>query len=263
MTEYIKPATIDEALRLGEMKGSAYLGGGTWLNAVRPDEIERLISLDELKLDGIEDVEGEHRIGAATRLQQIIDYDGLPSALADAARSNASRILRNMATIGGDLALHEPASCVIPALVVLDATLVLAGDGGEIGVEEYLRSRTGSLILEVRVPKNSAVSGLRWLSRTSHSKKTVVCAVAFGTADGVLISPRISVSDCVTGPIRLTSVETALAGKEVVPKQVIEELVAGDFDPDGDFHAGAAYKRYIAGITLADMIHQLAVQGVK
>ncbi len=255
MTEYLKPATIDEALRLGSRDGTAYMGGGTWLNSRQTAGVDALISLEALNLDGIHRDDGVIRVGSCARFQDLLDFGGLPTALADAVHRTASRMLRNMVTLGGDLALHEPTSCVVPALLALGATVVHAGVEGESRVDGYLKSKIDGLIAEVRIPDNGMASNLRSLSRTSHSRITFVCAVAAGCTNGVLEDLRIVAGDCVTDAIRLTAVETALEGKTVPPKPAIEELVMSHFTPHGDFHAGAAYKRYTAGVTIADIIH--------
>ena len=66
---------------------------------------------------------------------------------------------------------------------------------------------------------------------------------------------RVVAGDCVADARRLTEVEEAFEGKAVPPKPEIEEMVKNHFSPKGDFHAGAAYKRYMAGVGLADILH--------
>ena len=263
MIEYLKPATIDEAHELGSRDGAQYIGGGTWVNSRPAGAVTALISLEALGLDGVSRESGFIGIGACTRFQDLLDAEGVPEAVAAAARQTASRTLRNMVTLGGDLGLHEPASCMVPALICLGAAVVLAGKDGETGVEEYVKSKSGGLIVEVRIPDNGAASNLRALSRTSHSRKTLVCAAAAGLTNGALENLRIIAGDCVTDAARLTAVEAALEGKAAPPKPEIEELVMSHFAPEGDFHAGADYKRYMAGVFTADIIHDLLVLGAR
>lgn len=258
MSEYVKPSSIDEALQLGSREGAAYLGGGTWLNSRPKGEVRVLVSLEELGLDGIEGENGIIRIGSCVRFQDILEKGSLPEALVDAVSRTASRTLRNMITVGGDLALHEPSSCLVPALIVLGATVLLAGKTAETGIEEYLKSEPGALIVEVRIPDRGLESNLRSLSRTSHSRKSLVCAAAAGCSKGVLQNLRIAAGDCVTGAVRLTEVEAALEGRAAPVKPEIEELVRNHFAPKGDFHAGADYKRYMAGVTVADILHYVS-----
>ncbi len=263
MIDYYSPATIDEAIELAAREGAAYLGGGTWLNSRPSGTVRTLISLEALGLDGVKRENGVIAIGSSTPLQELLDNGSLPEALREAVRRTASRTLRNMVTLGGDLGLHEPSSCMVPALICLDATVVLAGEKDELGVEEYLKSNTGGLIVEIRIPENAAVSDLRTLSRTSHSRKNLVCAAAAIREHGLLDDLRIVAGDCVTGPARLTAVEKSLEGKRIPPLREIEELVTAHFDPKGDFHAGGAYKRYMAGVMVADLIGSFAGRGTK
>lgn len=109
--EYIRPATIAEAVAAAAAPGASYLAAGTNLldlmkgNVVRP---ERLVDVTRLTgLDRIEQLpDGSVRIGALVRNADLAhDQDfarGFP-AVAEALLSGASAQLRNAATVGGNL----------------------------------------------------------------------------------------------------------------------------------------------------------------
>lgn len=109
--DYVRPATIDEAVAAGAMPGAAYLAGGTNLidlmkgNIVRP---ERLV--DVSRLPGMAAIEatpdGGVRIGALVRNADLAHDAGFARrfpAVAEALLSGASGQLRNAATAGGNL----------------------------------------------------------------------------------------------------------------------------------------------------------------
>jgi xanthine dehydrogenase YagS FAD-binding subunit len=109
--DYVRPATIDEAVAAAAMPGSAYLAGGTNLidlmkgNIVRP---ERLV--DVSRLPGMAAIEptadGGVRIGALVRNAELAHDAGFARrfpAVAEALLSGASGQLRNAATAGGNL----------------------------------------------------------------------------------------------------------------------------------------------------------------
>jgi 4-hydroxybenzoyl-CoA reductase beta subunit len=177
--EYLRPATLDDALALLGQAGdkAAILAGGTDLMAnlsqrlTRAEQLISIRSLDELR--GVSLAEnGAARIGAGTTLTEIAGHAGLAAAqplFIDAVNAVASVHVRNMATLGGNLALptrcwytnqtetwrnaragcyktdrdacHVLASserCVatssadtVPALIVLDAEVVLQSVRGE------------------------------------------------------------------------------------------------------------------------------------
>jgi putative selenate reductase FAD-binding subunit len=245
---------------MGSRPSAAYLGGGTWVNSgsVGPSgPITRVISLEALGLDGVRRKDTTIRIGAGTRFQDMIDAGGLPAALADALKEKASRTLRNMITLGGEIGFSEAQSCVIPALIALDAKILLAGEGGEKAMDKAPYIESGELILEVTIPDDGKSSAFRGISRTSHSRKSLVFAVALHSEGGVLRDLRVVIGDCVAPPLRLLDVEDELEGKNLPEKEKIETLVRKHFAPAGDFHASAEYKRYMAGVIVADTLHDL------
>ncbi len=117
--EYLRPASLADALSLlGESSGrAAILAGGTDLMAnlsQRLNQADRLISIRSLdELRGIELAsDGSLRIGAGTTLTELTEHAGLAAGwpmLADAITAVASVHVRNMATLGGNLAL--PTRC--------------------------------------------------------------------------------------------------------------------------------------------------------
>ena len=175
--EILRPRTVSEAVRLKKAPRSAYLGGGTWLNARESDELTTLISLEELGLDRIETALDRCAIGAAACLQEIVDADAAPRAVRAAASLTSSRTVRNMQTIGGELAVNMEDSALIPVLIALNAEVNLAGKKKPVSIEQFCKERPPDLILSVSVPQLPCA--VRAVSRTSHSPRSLVVAVSF------------------------------------------------------------------------------------
>ena len=109
--DYVRPATLDEALAAGARPGATYLAGGTNLldlmktGARRPGTV-----VDITRLPGLSEIEpladGGLRIGALVRNATLAADAGFSAAypaVAEALLSGASGQLRNMATLGGNL----------------------------------------------------------------------------------------------------------------------------------------------------------------
>ncbi len=109
--DYVRPATVPEAIAAAAKPGSAYLAAGTNLvdlmkgGAVRPDRL-----VDVTRLPGLDQIErladGGVRIGALVRnadLAHDSDFARSYPAVAEALLSGASAQLRNAATVGGNL----------------------------------------------------------------------------------------------------------------------------------------------------------------
>jgi putative selenate reductase FAD-binding subunit len=270
--EILHPRTVPEAVRLKSSPRTAYLGGGTWLNTVESDELTRLISLDELGLGTIETVHGRCVIGATASLQQIVDAPAVPQAVRAAASLTSSRPVRNMQTIGWELgrcaadsastyaadsaSTYAADSAIVPVLIALNAEVTLAGKKKPVPIEQFCNERGADLILSVSVPLLPCA--VRAISRTSHSPRSLVVAVSVRDDRPVLTDVRVVVSDCRGQRVRLQDVERALEGSALPAKSLIEEWVGKAIAPSPDIHASSAYKRYLAGVLVADALHAIA-----
>lgn len=111
MSAYARPQTLDEALELLAGDGAVPMGGGTDLAGQVDCGIRApglLVDLQAAGLDQIREREGGVEIGAAATLSRVAE-DGLlaPYAAAvEAAAAAASRLLRNVGTVGGNLCQH-------------------------------------------------------------------------------------------------------------------------------------------------------------
>jgi probable selenate reductase FAD-binding subunit len=268
VSEIFRPQTISEAARLAQKPGTAILGGGTWLNsgiaatdAAGTGSVPiALVSLEHLGLDFVEWRNAALRIGAAATLQQVLDAPGVPEALRNAASATASRTLRSMITVGGELGHCPPDSVLIPVLAALDARVRIAG-GRSLGIEEYRSARAlgpVGLIVEVSAADADGPCAVATVARTSHGRRSLVIAVAAARLSPKVSRVRIVASDCRGQVLRLGDAEEKLEGSELPPKDRIEKLVRAAFWPTSDIHASTECKRYLAGIHAADLLHALA-----
>ena len=258
ITDIVRPKTVTEAVRAKSAPGAAYLGGGTWLNSGRAEDVTILVSLEKLGLDSLRTEAGRCIIGASVTFQSIVDCAAVPSALREAARLTASRTLRNMVTLGGELGLHPQDSAVIPALIVLGAEVSLAGKKKPVPIQKFFDDDISSaLVLGVSVPAE-VHAAVRAVSRTSHSPRSLVAAVSARAAGPSTEGLRLVLSDCRGQCMRLTAMEKKLEGMPIPPRQDLEELARAEFVPAPDMHASGAYKRYMAGVLVADLLAKLA-----
>jgi putative selenate reductase FAD-binding subunit len=261
--EVVRPGTVREAVHAGSRPGAAFLGGGTWLNSGRAPGVTILVSLERLGLDRIDAADGRCRIGASATLQSIVDAAAVPAGLRTAASLTASRTLRNMRTLGGELGLRPVDSAVIPVLIAMDARVLTAAVRRPISVVELLSSGPGPLVLSVEVPTPRRCE-VRALSRTSHASRSLVLAASAARAGGDgQPEARVVVTDCLGMRVRLPALEELLVevlrGLAPLPSRERIEAAARDgFTPAGDPRASAAYKGYLAGVFAADALRALA-----
>jgi len=232
ITDIARPLTVTEAVRAGSAPGAAYLGGGTWLNSGRAQGVTTLVSLDHLGLGTIHSDSSRCTIGAAATFQAIADNPSVPGGLRAAVHLTASRTLRNMVTLGGELGLRPADSAVIPLLLAARAEVTLAGRRKPVSLDELGDAGKAGLILSVSIPLRPAAA-VRALSRTSHAPRFLVVARC---------GDRVAASDC-QGQ---TVLRAGAAG-------------APSFQPRPDIYASAEYKRYMLDV-LAEELRALLEQ---
>jgi carbon-monoxide dehydrogenase medium subunit len=164
---YAKPRTLAEAFELLERPGAKILAGGQSLIPslnMRLSAPELLVDITGLAaLRGITLEQGVVRIGALTTHTDIERSAEIPKhvpLLAEAVRHIAHPAIRNRGTLGGSIALADPAAEYPACLVALDATIVLQSKAGErmVRAEEFFKGlfevdlRAGELVTAVEIP---------------------------------------------------------------------------------------------------------------
>src|ERR1035441_6912856 len=169
------PANVREALRLLHSgKGKARLvAGGTDVVVQGDDSIRFLIDITRAGLSYIRRRGTAWVIGATTTMAELEASPQIQSLagglLCRAARTCGSVPIRNLATLGGNMANGSPAADMATPLLVLDAAVVVADAKGrrKLPLAEYLvNARTNqyasSLLVEVVIPDPPGGQGCRW-----------------------------------------------------------------------------------------------------
>ncbi len=235
---------------------SAFLAGGTEDNRLNSTvNVRTLISIGRIKeLDGIS-LDGDMvRIGAMTTFQEMIDNALVPDYLKEACRFMGSRTKRNMATIGGNVALRRTDSYLYATLIACHAKLELLNRKGEKltrCVCCYLKKHDdfrNCLILSVSVPKKAVVLSKRYANTVqSHA----VLTVAMGIVDGKL-GLGVAAKDTALKP--LCDIAERLSKEDLSDDQIMALLKAdSDLKFKSDIFGSPEYKRYLLSVTIADL----------
>jgi len=155
--EYHRPDTLEAALELLARPAplTLPLGGGTVLNAPS-DRQFAVVDLQKLDLAGFERKGNQFVLGATLTLQALLEAEGLPGALREAIRHEATYNTRQVATVAGALVACDGRSPFATALLALDAQLTLMPGEQEVGLGDLLPLRAETLehrlITEIRLP---------------------------------------------------------------------------------------------------------------
>ena len=255
MSQFLKPVSIEEAVRMkSEYPGSLYMGGGTEINnpASRSNG-EIYISLEGLNLKAC--VRGSHNIilGASATFQELIDWDECPEVLREAAYFMSSRNVRNMATVGGNIAAHFEDSYLVPVLMALDAELEL-GSGEVLPLAKYIEEQRPNLILNVRFSHSSGGTAVKNVPRSAGGLSVLSVAVHLEN-EGKGIKKAVVVLSGQDGPIsRLTEIEEGLVAGSLKPGADLEKAVANAIKMKSDLKGSSEYKKYLSGVTVSDCV---------
>jgi len=274
--EYHVPQTLDEAVallaRLGE--GAKILAGGQSLLPAmrfRLASPEVLVDINRLRDLSYVEERGDHlAIGALTREHQLEESPVVARSyplLLDTARVVADPLVRNRATVGGNLAHADPANDHPATMLAYDATIVARGPAGTrtIPIDHFFVGlfenslQPGEVLTEIRIPKPAPGSGGAYLKLERKVGDYAVAAVAvqLHLAGGVVGGVRVGLTNVGPVPRRAQNAEAALAGKAATD-DIVEaagRAAAAECDPSADLRGDVDYKR--------DMVRVLTKRAVR
>jgi len=278
--DLIEPTTLAAAAGiLADEPETKAIAGGTALLILMKQGVflpQRLVNLKKVRDASYVDFDPRRglRLGALT---PIFDVESHPlvrrhyPVLADAAHKVANIRIRNLATIGGNIAHADYQSDPPAVLVALGARIATIGPSGErrLPVEEFLKGayetalEPGELVREIEVPPpEPEFEGvyLKFVTRTAGDRPCAGVA-AFARCDrGVVETLRIVVGAVNPVPVRMTAVEERLRGRRVDPAAVeaAAQLAAEAVDPiDDDLRGSAWYKRQVVPVLVRRALEQI------
>ena len=228
--EFHYPRTVKETSALLRKLSSLAVAGGTSF-ATKP-RVKHLVDLTGLGLNYIKDRKTEIVIGATATITDLMEFRPLAhlaSGILHAASSTtADTQLRNVITVGGNIACGYAWANLPPALIVLDARLGIVGRRERvIPIEQFFKSRlqSGEFISEIIVPKksNKGKGAFVKFSRTSSDYSLATVAV-YGERQGEKASVVRAAVSGITHPTRMKAIESELQNK-VVAEELLERTI--------------------------------------
>ncbi len=263
--EYRTPKTLAEAISMLQEYGdeAKILAGGHSLiplMKLRFAAPDYLIDLNDIPgLAYVREADGFLRIGAMTREVDLEESDLVRARypiLLDTAKLIADPQVRNLATVGGNLAHGDPANDHPATMLALGARLKAVGPGGErvIAIEDFFVDffvtalQPGEILTEIQVPVPSAGSGGAYVKLERKVGDFATAGVAAQvTLDGGVVCQRagLGLTNVSHVPLKATRSEDRLRGSPLDAAAIDEaaRLAAEDADPGSDLRGSAEYKR--------------------
>jgi aerobic carbon-monoxide dehydrogenase medium subunit len=275
--EYHRPASLVETFDLLDRYGDdgRILAGGQSLvpalnmRLATPRaviDINRVPDLDAIRLvpEGLA-IGALARHEAVERSRLVQEHAPL---LAMAMPHVGHEAIRTRGTVGGSLALADPAAELPACVVALDATIRVEGRRGrrEIAAADFFRGiyttalEPGELVTAVVIP---AVAGwrsaFRELARRHGDFALAGLAARARVESGAIGEARFVFFGVGTGPVRARRAESALAGRRADGEAVAaaQRALTAELDPPGDVHGSPALRRHLAGVLLARVVAEL------
>jgi carbon-monoxide dehydrogenase medium subunit len=263
--EYHAPTSLGEATallaRLGE--DAKVLSGGQSLipmMKLRLASPPHVVDINGIAgLAGLREADGFLRIGALTRESDLEESALIRTRyplLHETSKVIADPIVRNLATVGGNLAHGDPANDHPATMLALGAEVVVTSPRGErtIPIGAFFTGpfatalRPDEILIEVRVPVPAARSGGAYvkLERKVGDFATAAVAVQLTlSAGGTCEQVGIGLTNVGLTPIKATAAEAALKGRRLDDAAIAQaaKLAAEASDPSADLRGSVEYKR--------------------
>ena len=266
--DYLEPTSISEACGLLKQHGgeAKVFAGGAHVTILmkqglyQPKALVNIKKIPELKGVRFDDKEGLI-IGALVTHREVetsaLIKEKCP-VLCEAEREVANIRVRNMGTVGGNLASGEPLTDLSQIFIALDGRLNIAGPAGqrtmpveELFVDFYTTSLAEDEIITQVVlpplPPRSGVEYIRFSSSSVVDKPSAGVAVRL-TLNGETVQVARIVLGCVgPTPVRARKAEALIAGKKLAPEMIAEAgaSAAQECSPTSDLRGSEEYKRAI------------------
>ncbi|MEA1963622.1 MAG: xanthine dehydrogenase family protein subunit M [Candidatus Aerophobetes bacterium] len=282
--DYIAPETMDEVLEIiSRLEGKAsLLAGGTNLipnlrnNKIKPELVVDISGLSDFSY--IREDEEKIKIGVLTSITELTTSELLmkqAKILKEASGQFANPLVRNKATIGGNLADASPAADTAVPLIALGAkvkTIDSAYEMREIRIEELFSAPNQTLlkedevITEIEFPLLASDTGN---IKSAYEKLGLRNAMAISVVSVAIVAKlrderyidevKVALGAVAPKPIRAQKVENVLKG-ETLSQSLIEksaEAVSDDINPISDIRASADYRRMMSKVLLKRALNKI------
>lgn len=287
--EFYEPFSIQEAIELKQKYGPSarLLAGGTdllvHLKKMRTtaDHIISLMKIKDLAQININETSLE--IGACVTMARLSTSKIIQekfNALKSGADNLGNHLIRNRATIGGNVCNASPAGDTLLSLMVYQAQIVLEGPLGQrkMPIESFFQGpgkvdmKTDELLVGLQLPMPQENSGAHYiqLGKRKSSEINVVNVASFVQIDPVdkmIIAARIALGSVGPTPIRSFNAEQAVNNKtagDALFYEAGEIARHKDCKPINDFRGTAEYRKAMIGVltkrTLSEAFRQAQVR---
>ena len=267
--EYLYPTNVKDALSMfSEDIKCAYIAGGTHL-AGSKSNTQRLIDLSKIGLNKIDEKGEDIEIGATTTISDLYHSPSIEK-IGGGVFTNACRLigdtpLRNMITIGGNIAKLYPWAGLPTVLLTLGANIEIISKTGEyntVAADQYFTNggvKKGEIITKIIVPKASDWTHFyEKFALTTVDYTWLTIAFSIKIVNGVIEDARLAVSR-ITKVKRISEVEKSLIGKKLTELDINDliKTLQSSVKIVSDYRSSKEYRKHLLGAMFQKMLLKL------
>ena len=273
--QYHQPATLEDLCRIRSKyggKGILLAGGTDLIVKMRNRELhpEHVISLDGLnELGRITETPAKVSIGSmctVTRISQSRTIRRLFPALAEAADELGSPSVRNMGTVGGNIATASPAADLPPALIAYGASVNLKSmhNKRQVKLETLFHSpgktciQADEILVDIELQKPAQPTGAAFFKLGNRNALQIAIIngasyISINPQNNCIVSARIVLGAVAPTVIRSCSAETVLTGNLPHTDLFLQagQIAADESSPINDLRGSAAYRKDMVAVLTA------------
>ena len=277
--DYHRPTSLAETFDLLDTYGDdgrLLAGGQSLVPALNMRLAAPRAVIDINRLPGLADIRSTAEgleIGALTR-HEAVERSPLVAShaplLAAAMRYVGHPVIRTRGTVGGSLALADPAAELPACAVALDAAIRVSSRRGDrrIAAADFFRGvyttalEAGEVLTALVVPRRGVGtrSAIDELARRHGDFALAGLAAQARVDDGVLAEVRLVFFGVGVAPVRARGAERAVTGRRPDADGVATAAAAAleaDLHPSGDIHASPDVRRQLARVLLSRVVRRL------
>jgi putative selenate reductase FAD-binding subunit len=266
--EYNYASSIEEALNLLKKESTEIIAGGTHLATSKNRAISNFIDITRLGLGYIKKDQQFVRIGSTTTITEMIESPIISEIgngiLTKACQLIADTPLRNIITLGGNIAGTYPWVGLPVVLLVLDAEIEIKTlEGSEkVSANDYYKGgkpQKGSIITEVAFPfRSDYFCRYEKFALTTVDFSWLTMAFSAKNENRILVDPHIAISR-ITKAQRVTQLEEFLEGKSLSKLDVNTAVTTlrNSVKVVADYRSSKTYRKHLLGVFFRRMLEEM------
>lgn len=275
--EYHRPASLADAigLKTGFGDEGLFLAGGHSLTPMmklrlaQPEHLIDLQAIDELKQIGMDT--GTITIGSMTTQSELIESPLLAEhcpIIRETALQIADPQIRNLGTLGGNLANGDPGNDMPALMQALDASITLSGQSGsrDVAARDFYQGifttarEENEILSAVKIPVPDAGHGYAYVKqkRKIGDYATAAAAVLLSIDNGRCTAASLALTNLGDTPLYAADASQALLGSGVDQSAIDSAVNAATaiVNPASDGRGPAEFRTHVAGVMVRRAIQQ-------